>query len=153
MKKLFVGICAFLIVLMFVSCKTTPKATSETSKSAKPLAASAVNLNGKWKVNGEWQAGGNSGSFNMKIEIVQKGTEIIIITQSGEKIPGTLEGDVVRLEAGTTTTPNTGVTNSFPDREYKVSQDGNTLNSEFRYTWDNGRDRGDGIMAVTYIRE
>jgi len=153
MRKLLAVILALIMVFAFVSCKTTPKATPETGKPGKPLAPGSVNLNGKWKVTGEWQAGGNSGTFNMQFEIVQKGIEIVIITQSGDKIPGTLKGDVVRLEARSTTNPNSGVTSFFPAREYKVSQDGNTLTSEFRYTWDNGRDRGDGSMAVTYIRE
>ena len=157
MRKLFVCICAVLVVLMFVSCKTTPKATSETSKPEKPLAASAFDLNGKWKVTGEWKTGGNSGTFSMQYKIVQKGTGIIMITPSGDKIPCTLKGNVIHLEPRRTTNPNSGVTSFFPAREYKVSQDGNTLTSEFNYTWHGEGDSRDRLnpasMTVTMTRE
>jgi len=154
MRKLLVCICTLIMAFMLVSCKTTPKATSETSKPEKPLAASSSNLNGKWKVAGEWKIGSNSGTFNMKYKIVQKGMEITMInTRSGDKFPGTLKGDIIRLEPRTTTNPNSGVTSFFPAREYKVSQDGNTLTTEFDYTWENEKERGPASMTVTMTRE
>ena len=77
----------------------------------------------------------------------------MINTRSGDKFPGTLKGDIIHLEPRTTTNPNSGVTSFFPAREYKVSQDGNTLATEFDYTWDNGRERGPASMTVTMTRE
>ena len=157
MRKLLLCITMILIAFMFVSCKTATKSAPETSKPEKPLAASAFNLNGKWKVTVDWKAGGNSGTSNMSYKIVQNGMEIIMITQSGDKIPCTLKGNVIRLEPRTTNNPNSLVTNYFPDRQYEISQDGNTLTSEFDYTWSvegDDRDRlNPGSMTVTMTRE
>ena len=151
MRKSLVCVCIFIMAFMLVFCLSSSKATAEGDKPEKSLTTGSFNLNGKWKVTVDWKAGGNSGTFNMGYKIVQNGMEIIMITPSGDKIPCTLKGDVIHFEPRITTNVKTGVTSSFPAREYKVSQDGNTLTSEFNYTWDNGRDRGDGSMAVTMI--
>jgi hypothetical protein len=157
MRTLLVSICALILAFMFVSCKTTPKATSETSKPEKPLATGSFNLNGKWKVSGQWKNEYRSGTFNFQYEIVQKGMEITMInTRSGSKFLGTLKGNIIHMEPRITEDPK-GATIFFPAREVKVSQDGNTLTSEFDYTWrgeSDGRERlNPGSMRVTYIRE
>ncbi len=77
----------------------------------------------------------------------------LINTDSGSKITGTLKGDIIHLERRVDSNPDSGVTNFFPAREYKISQDGNTLTSKFGYTWDNGRERGPASMTVIMIRE
>jgi hypothetical protein len=153
-RKSVVCICALIMAFAFVSCKTTPKATPETSKPGKPLAPSSFNLNGKWKVTVEWENEYRSGTSNLQYEIVQKGMEITMInTRSGDKFPFTLKGDIIHLEPRDAYDLNSGVTSYFPAREYKISQDGNTLTCECDYTWDNGRDRGPASMTVTMIRE
>ena len=154
MKKLLVCICALIMAFIFVSCQTSPKAAPETSKPGKPLAPGSVNLNGKWKVTFEWENEYGSGTGQFQNEIVQKGMEITLInTDSGSKITGTLKGDIIHLERRVDSNPDSGVTNFFPAREYKISQDGNTLTSKFGYTWDNGRERGPASMTVIMIRE
>ena len=149
-------VCSYVLIMafMFVLCQTSPKATAETGKPGKSLAPSSFNLNGKWKVTVEWENEYRSGTSNLQYEIVQKGMEITMInTRSGSKFPGTLKGDIIHLEPKVTFNPNSGNKLSFPDRKYKISQDGNTLTSKFDYTWDNGNQVGPASMIVTMIRE
>jgi len=153
MRKLLVCACVLMVAFIFVLCQTSPKATAETAKAGKSLAPSSFNLNGKWKVTAEWKNEYGSGTASLQYEIVQNGMEITMITRSGTKIPGTLKGDIIHLEPRDAYNPNSGMTSFFPAREYKISQDGNTLTSEFDYIWDNGRERGPASMTVIMTRE
>ena len=154
MNKLLVCICALIMAFMLVSCQTSPKATAETGKPGKSAATGSFNLNGKWKVTFEWKNEYGSGTGHFQNEIVQKGMEITMVTiTSGSKAFGTLKGDILHLEPSVASNPNSGVSSFLPAREYKISQDGNTLTSEFDYTWDNGRERGPASMTVIMTRE
>lgn len=153
MRKLLVCITMLLIAFMFVSFETAATCAAETTNSEKTSADTSLDLNGKWKVIGEWKNESGSGTFDLNYAIVHKGIEVIMITQSGEKIPCALKGDVLHLEPREAYNPNTGVSSFFPAREYKISQDGNTLTSEFDYTWEYGRMRGPASMKVTMTRE
>jgi len=158
MRKLLVSICALIMAFMFVSCKTTPKATSETSKPEKPLATGSFNLNGKWKGTGEWKNEYESGTFNVQYEVVQKGMEITMInTRSGSKFSGTLNGNIIHMES-TSFIDSKGYTILVPARECNISQDGNTATLDYEYVWEGygseGRiNRGRGNMKITLIRE
>ena len=133
-----------------------PIAKTTVSKSmreptGKPLAPGSLNLNGRWKGNGEWTDEGGRGTFSYTAEIVQNDMKIKITGN----VLGTLKGNILHLEPKTTYNPNSEVTLYYPDREYKISQDGNTLTSKFDYVWEieNPHRRGNGSMTVTMIRE
>jgi hypothetical protein len=149
------------MAFMFVSCKTSTKAKPETSKPEKPLATGSFNLNGKWKGTGEWKNEYESGTFNEQYEIVQKGMEITLINATpGSKVwskhYGTLKGNIIHMES-VSFIDSKGYTILLPARELNISQDGNTLTSEFDYVWEGdvpeGESRGPGNMTLTVIRE
>lgn len=128
---------------------TVSKSTMEPT--GKPLPPGSLNLNGRWKGAGEWTDENKSGTFNYTTEIVQNGMEI----KMAGNVLGTLKGNILHLEPRTSYNPNSKVTVYYPDREYKISQDGNTLTSKFDYVWEveNPHQRGNGYMTVTIIRE
>jgi len=158
MRKSLACICALIMAFMIVLCQTSPKATAETGKPGKSLAPNSFNLNGKWKVTSKWKSGYASGTFNFQYEIVQKGMKITMInTRSGSYFPGTLKGNIMHLEPRDAYNPSNSVTSYLPAREYKISQDGNTLTSGFDYTWrregDEQKRKKPGSMTVIMIRE
>jgi hypothetical protein len=85
-------------------------------------------------------------------KIVQKNMEIKMIAVSGKEYFGTLKGNIVKLEP-TITTNSEGKKFSLPPRQYKISQDGNTMTTEFGYTWEKRDQKGVGTMKVTMMRE
>ena len=148
MKKLLICICILVMAFMFISCNTSPKFTQSTNKEKHLL----VDLNGKWKVSCNWSNEYGSDTFIFDSEIVQKGAKIKIINKSNES-GGTIKNNTVYLVSETHYNLNTGVRTQLPSRQFKISQDGNTMTSNFDYIWDSDKDSGNGTMDVTMTRK
>jgi len=152
MRKLSVCICTILMALMFVLFQTSTKAAPERSNPGKPTTG-AFDLNGDWRANIEMQTASRNSTFSSMYKIVQKNMEIKMIAAVSEReYLGTLKGNIVNLEPGTALNSE-GKKIFFPARQYKISQDGNTMTSEFDYNWERGDQKGVGSMKVTMIRE
>jgi len=143
------------MTFVFVSCQTSPKATPGASKTGKPIAPGSINLNGIWKGTSKWSTESDGGTDRVKLEIVQKSTQITIINSSqgsGFKASGTLEGNIIHMKP-VSFISETGSKIRLPNRELYISRDGNTLTTEFYWTWESGSFDGRGKSKVTVTRE
>lgn len=115
-------------------------------------AGDAFDLNGDWIANIEMKTASGNRPFNLMYKIVQKNMEIKMIAISGKENLGTLKGNIIHLEPVVNFNSERKKF-SFPARQYKISQDGNTMTSEFGYTWEKGDQKGAGTMKVIMMRE
>jgi len=141
MKKLLAFVCVSVMAFVFVSFHASVEA------------ADTFDLNGKWKGTAEWQNGFEDASIPYTVEIVQKDTEITIIRNSKLKWIGTLKGNIIYFEPGASYDTR-GANIDLPAREYKISEDGKYISTNYRYQWRAfDGNSGVGNMKIVIARE
>jgi hypothetical protein len=146
MKKLLVYICTLMIAFMFVSCQTSSKPTP-------PAAPTGIHntLDGKWNGTVSWRSEFRTGSYILSI-MIQEGT-VVIESEIGTEI-GTLEGNIIHVES-TSWLDSTGLRDIrmyYPDRDYIISEDGNTITMNFQGSWNTLEiDDANGFVEVQGI--
>jgi hypothetical protein len=142
MKKILAFICVSMMAIVFVSFLTSAEA------------ADTSDLNGKWKGTVAWQNGFEDLSMPHIVEIVQKNAEITMIRNPTSKLVGTLKGNIIYFEPSVIYDPRNGSKLDYPAREYKISEDGKNMSSNFRYQWKSlDGNGGVGTMKIIIVRE